>query len=102
MKIISVASEKGGVGKSTSAVTLAAHLAGRGRTLLVDADERLRSAWNWRTKREGYTGWGFDVQLYSDFMDQQRPGEGTSSSSWTPRAARARVSWPRSRATPRC
>ncbi|PNY79243.1 ParA family protein [Deinococcus koreensis] len=74
MKIISVASEKGGVGKSTSAVTLAAHLAGRGRTLLVDADERLRSAWTWTTKRPDYGGWGFEVQLYSDFVAQADPG----------------------------
>ncbi|MBB5378740.1 chromosome partitioning protein [Deinococcus metalli] len=76
MKIISVASEKGGVGKSTSAVTLAAHFAGRGRALLVDADERLRSAWNWTTKKEDYAGWGFEVQLYSAFMEQKNPGEG--------------------------
>lgn len=74
--MISVASEKGGVGKSTTAVMLAAHVAGRGRTLLVDADERLRSAWNWTTKKDGYDGWGFDVQLYSDFMARTTPGEG--------------------------
>ena len=76
MKIISIASKKGGVGKSTTAVTLAAHLAARGRTLLVDADEQLRSAWYWTTKKVGYTGWGFDVQLYSEFMAQRDPGEG--------------------------
>ncbi|TDE84730.1 ParA family protein [Deinococcus sp. S9] len=76
MNVISVASEKGGVGKSTSAVTLAAHFAGRGRTLLVDADERLRSAWNWTTKKEDYAGWGFDVLLYSDFVAQAEPGQG--------------------------
>ncbi|WP_216327736.1 ParA family protein [Deinococcus aestuarii] len=76
MKVLSVASKKGGVGKSTTAVTLAAHLAGRGRTLLVDADEQLRSAWYWVTKKEGYAGWGFDVQLYADFIARADPGQG--------------------------
>jgi chromosome partitioning protein len=76
MKVIAVASKKGGVTKSTTAVTLAAHLASRGRTLLVDADEQLRSAWYWVTKKEGYEGWGFDIQLYADFIAQDNPGEG--------------------------
>lgn len=103
MNVISVASEKGGVGKSTSAVTLAAHLAGRDRTLLVDADERLRSAWNWATKKEGYTGWGFDVQLYSDFMGgSQTRARGTNSSFWTPRGAKAARNWWHWRVTPPC
>lgn len=77
MIIVSVASEKGGVGKSTTAVTLAAHLAQQGfRVLLVDADERLRSAHKWITKKDGYAGWGFDVMLYSEFLAQENPGEG--------------------------
>lgn len=70
MKLISVASEKGGVGKSTTAVTLAAHLAEQGKTLLVDADERLHSAWKWTTKREDYEGWKFDTVRYSDFNNE--------------------------------
>ncbi len=70
MKLISVASEKGGVGKSTTAVTLAAHLAGQGKTLLVDADERLHSAWKWTTKKDGYEGWGFDTVKYADFDNE--------------------------------
>ena len=76
MKIISVASEKGGVGKTTTSVTLAAHLARRGKTQLVDADERLRSALKWTTKKEGSQGWGFQTVLFSDFMMQPYPGEG--------------------------
>lgn len=70
MKLISVASEKGGVGKSTTAVTLAAHLVDQGKTLLVDADERLHSAWKWTTKREDYEGWGLDTVKYADFDDK--------------------------------
>lgn len=70
MKLISVASEKGGVGKSTTAVTLAAHLAAHGKTLLVDADERLLSAWKWATKREAYEGWQFDAVKYTDFGNE--------------------------------
>lgn len=70
MKLISVASEKGGVGKSTTAVTLAAHLAEKGRTLLVDADERLHSAWKWTSKRDGYEGWNFNTVRYADFSNE--------------------------------
>lgn len=47
MKIVAVGSPKGGVGKTTSAVTLAAIAAKAGlRVLLVDGDEN-RSAWDW-------------------------------------------------------
>ncbi|WP_293909675.1 ParA family protein [Deinococcus sp.] len=69
MKLISVASEKGGVGKTTTAVTLAAHLAVKGNTLLVDADERLQSASKWTSKNAGYT-WAFETTLYSNFTRQ--------------------------------
>ena len=76
MKLISVASEKGGVGKTTTAVTLAAHLANEGRTLLVDADERLRSSIKWTGKKEGYTGWKFETLLFSEFVQRPDPGAG--------------------------
>jgi chromosome partitioning protein len=43
---IAVVNLEGGVGKTTTAVHLAAALADQGRTLLVDADEH-RSALSW-------------------------------------------------------
>ncbi|MFC4640006.1 ParA family protein [Deinococcus hohokamensis] len=50
---IAVANDKGGVGKTTTAVSLASLLAGRGRTLLVDADEKTASALEWHAAGQG-------------------------------------------------
>ncbi|MEL6605895.1 MAG: ParA family protein [Cyanobacteria bacterium J06614_10] len=47
--IITVASFKGGVGKTTTAIHLAAFLQGQGETVLIDADPN-RSAIGWATR----------------------------------------------------
>ena len=49
--IITVASFKGGVGKTTTAIHLAAFLQGQGETVLIDAD-RNRSALGWASRGE--------------------------------------------------
>lgn len=50
---IAVASYKGGVGKTVTAVMLASHLAKRGRTVLVDGDEKNLSASDWNAAGDG-------------------------------------------------
>ncbi|MEM9804295.1 MAG: ParA family protein [Cyanobacteria bacterium P01_D01_bin.56] len=49
--IITVASFKGGVGKTTTAIHLAAFFQGKGKTLLIDADPN-RSALGWSSRGE--------------------------------------------------
>ena len=52
MAIILVGNEKGGSGKTTTAVNMAAASAGTGReTLLVDADPKQQSSARWNTRR---------------------------------------------------
>ena len=46
-KIIGIIGFKGGVGKTSSAVHLAGHLAERGTTIAVDGDDRNRSMMTW-------------------------------------------------------
>lgn len=45
--VLALASLKGGVGKTTSAVHIAAHLAGSGRTVLLADGDRIRTATAW-------------------------------------------------------
>lgn len=45
--IVSVASQKGGVGKTTTAIHLAAYFSELGTTLLLDGDDDTRSALEW-------------------------------------------------------
>lgn len=64
--IITVASFKGGVGKTTTAVHLAAFLQGEAKTLLIDADPN-RSALGWASRGE----------LPFEVMDQWQAGQQT-------------------------
>lgn len=50
---IAIANDKGGVGKTTTAVMLATLLADRSATLLVDADEKTASALEWANAGPG-------------------------------------------------
>ncbi|MDP9766170.1 ParA family protein [Deinococcus enclensis] len=58
-KIISIGNMKGGVGKTTTSIHLAQHLGRKGKTLLLDADEKLQSAVDWRSGE--FDGWTFDA-----------------------------------------
>lgn len=64
--IVTVASFKGGVGKTTTAVHLAAYLQGHAKTLLIDADPN-RSALGWAARGElpipVVTEWQAEPQL---------------------------------------
>lgn len=75
-KIFAVAAKKGGVAKTTSSIQLAQYLGQRARTLLLDADEELRSALDWYTGKEGYAGWTFDILSYSEFEARPEVAEG--------------------------
>lgn len=67
--IISIASKKGGVGKTTTAVCLAGHLSKKHQVLLVDADTELQSSTEWLTAKEDYQ-WGFDHIGFEQFQQE--------------------------------
>jgi chromosome partitioning protein len=68
--IITVTSYKGGVGKTTTAIHLAAYLQRLAPTLLVDGDA-IRSATKW-SQRGGETGLPFKVVNHAQMINQIR------------------------------
>ncbi len=72
MKVWSIANQKGGVGKTTTTVTLAGLLAARGqRTLMVDLDPH-----GSLTSYFGYDPDSIELSVYSLFQDNDRPPVG--------------------------
>jgi chromosome partitioning protein len=65
--IITVTSHKGGVGKTTTAIHLAAYLQRLAPTLLVDGDA-IRSATKW-SQRGGNTGLPFKVVTHAQLVN---------------------------------
>lgn len=70
MKIIAIANQKGGVGKTTTAVNLSACLAEQGKSvLLVDADPQGNSTSGLGMKKEGGESSVYDVLINDVFID---------------------------------
>ena len=66
MKIIAVANQKGGIGKTTTALALAAGLAKRGmKTLLIDLDPQANATDTYRAEIEG-VGTAYDLLVNGD------------------------------------
>lgn len=71
--IITVAAYKGGVGKTTAAIHIAAYLAGKGSTVLIDGDpNRSATGWARRGKEGGSTSPGAPAQLPFPVMDERQ------------------------------
>lgn len=67
-RIVAVVQQKGGVGKTTNTVNLAAVMAGHSRVLVVDADHVQHSATDWAEAAEAA-----DKPWLFDFTDDARP-----------------------------
>ena len=75
MRMVLVASSKGGAGKSTIATHLAAHSALEGkRTVLIDAD-RQKSASHWCERRAHFAGAVLPIDGSRRGWDRQLPGD---------------------------
>ena len=68
-KIIAVANQKGGVGKSTTVVNVAAYLGSRGfKVLCVDSDPQGNTTTGFGIKKKAVSATTYDVMIgYDDF-----------------------------------
>ncbi|WP_407542468.1 ParA family protein (plasmid) [Deinococcus radiomollis] len=74
--IVTIAAKKGGVGKTTTALHLAQYLGRHSPTMLLDADEELRSAMDWYEGQDGYQGWTFAAHPYQAFLQNEHLADG--------------------------